>query len=533
MSTAAVSSTRVSVVSSAIASSVTAPSSSSRSSIVSSSSVSTTVSSLSAALVLQEQQPGLCVPNAINNSNGGYTGSGYIDTDGGVGVRIVWSIKAAQSSQYALTIRYANGTAASRPSELVINWGGNGKHTLPFASTGSWNTWATEQIKVDLVQGDNVIELISTDQNGLANIDQLSVSGSGLVPGACDNIGQLTSSNASVSSAMSSIHSPSSSASNSSAAANNKRYRFIWSSDFPPIPVTNSDPDDVQSIVRLALYANELDIEGVIASAGTYGMVANKKNFDTVWNAYEKVQGNLKKHHPNYPTADAFRAITYEGKGNNNGVSIQWGCGKQSADVLIGTGKDSEGSNAIIAAADKPDSRPLWVGVAGGPREVAQAIWKVRNTRSDAEAKAFIGKLRVFLIACQDGTHDYIMKTPGLFVIESKKTYSGFFCGGQSNCNRSWVNQNIIENHGPLGAIYPPRGIGSDGVCEGDSPAFMHLISAIRGINDPENPAQAGWGGQYKKGSDNKWLDGSGASMKSERDTYQKEFSERADWMLK
>ena len=56
------------------------------------------------------------------------------------------------------------------------------------------------------------------------------------------------------------------------------QHRIIISSDFPPFPVTNSDPDDVQSMVRFLLYSNEFDIEGLIASAGTFEMVAEKNN---------------------------------------------------------------------------------------------------------------------------------------------------------------------------------------------------------------------------------------------------------------
>lgn len=148
---------------------------------------------------------------------------------------------------------------------------------------------------------------------------------------------------------------------------NPKRLRVIMTSDFPPFPVTNSDPDDVQSMVRFLLYANECDVEGLIASAGTFGMVAEKKNILAVLDEYDKVDENLRKHDPKYPTADALCAVTFEGKGNNNGIKIQWGCGKQSADATVGKGKDSEASNAIIAAADKPDPRPIYIGVWGCP----------------------------------------------------------------------------------------------------------------------------------------------------------------------
>ena len=189
------------------------------------------------------------------------------------------------------------------------------------------------------------------------------------------------------------------------------RFRVIISSDFPPFPVTNSDPDDVQSMVRFLLYTNEFDVEGLIASAGTFEMVAEKKNILAVLDIYDEVDENLRKRDAKYPTADYLRSVTYEGLGNNHNIEIKWGCDKQAWTEIIGEGKDSEASNAIIAAVDKPDSRPIYICVWGGPREVAQAIWKVQNTRSKAELNHFISKLRVFLIACQDATMNGLSET--------------------------------------------------------------------------------------------------------------------------
>jgi len=310
-----------------------------------------------------------------------------------------------------------------------------------------------------------------------------------------------------------------------------QKYRIIVSSDFPPFPVTNSDPDDVQSIVRFLLYANEFDVEGLIVSAGTFDMVAEKKNMLAALDEYDKVDENLRKHDARYPTAKALRAVTYEGKGANNGVKVKWGCGKQPASEIIGKGMDSEASNAIIAAADKKDSRPLWISVWGGPREVAQAIWDVKNTRSEKELKAFVNKLRVFLIACQDGTHEWLMNEfPDLFIIESRKTYHGMF----RSDNQEWAQENIINNHGPLCAIYPPKAIAGPGVIEGDTPAFLYLVSANRGINNPEDPTQPSWGGQYvRQGSTNHYVDGPGSSTISKwKNDFQAEFKERADWCI-
>jgi hypothetical protein len=310
------------------------------------------------------------------------------------------------------------------------------------------------------------------------------------------------------------------------------QHSIIISSDFPPYPVTNSDPDDVQSMVRFLLYSNEFDVEGLIASAGTFEMVAEKKNILAVLDEYDKVDENLRKHDPGYPTADALRAVTYEGKGNNNCVKIHWGCGKQPHTEIIGKGLASEASNAIIAAADRLDPRPLWISVWGGPREVAQAIWDVKNTRNEKDLKTFISKLRIFLIACQDATHDWLMNEfPDLFIIESKITYTGMF----KSDNREWVEINIINNHGPLCAIYPPKAMSGPGVIEGDSPSFLYLLSANRGINNPEDPTQPSWGGQYvRKGTTNHYVDGSGGvSISRWKNDFQTEFRERADWCVK
>jgi hypothetical protein len=309
------------------------------------------------------------------------------------------------------------------------------------------------------------------------------------------------------------------------------QYRVIISSDFPPIPVTNSDPDDVQSMVRFLLYSNEFDVEGLIASAGTFGMVAEKKNIIAVLNKYDKVDEMLRTKDPNYPTADYLRSVTFEGMGNNHNLNIKWGCHKQPWSEIIGEGKDSEASEAIIKAADKPDPRPLYICVWGGPREIAQAIWKVKHTRSREESDVFISRLRIFLIGCQDATHAWLMNNfPDLFIIESKTTYMGMFGSG----SLSWVKTNIIDNHGPLAAIYPPKAMAGPGVIEGDSPSFLYLVSANRGINDPDDPTQPSWGGQYVQvDSTNHYIDGPGKSTISEwsRD-FQEEFRERANWML-
>ena len=179
-------------------------------------------------------------------------------------------------------------------------------------------------------------------------------------------------------------------AEDSESDAKTKRLRVVMSTDFPPIGVVKggnvpndrkSDPDDMQSMVRFLLYANECDIEGLIASAGTFATKAKKHHILDVIGRYEQVYANLKKHDPKYPTPDFLRSVTFQGR------SETWG---KKGTVNIGEGKDSEASDALIAIADKPDSRPIYIGVWGDCSVVAQAVWKVQKTRSPAELNAFL-----------------------------------------------------------------------------------------------------------------------------------------------
>jgi hypothetical protein len=333
------------------------------------------------------------------------------------------------------------------------------------------------------------------------------------------------------------------------------RLRVVISSDFPPtnvIPVkafTNgvppaqcSDPDDVQSMVRFLLYANEFDVEGLVASAGTFANVANKTNMLNMLDLYEQVYPNLKKHDPRYPTGENLRSVTWQGRDGSWGTAKVGTTSKPLAQIL-GAGKDSEASDNIIRVVDRSDPRPVWVCVWGGSREVAQAIWKVQQTRSPAELDRFLAKLRLSLIAKQDSTTDWLLDGfPSLFVILSEKNYMGMFYNMVNSdpklADLTWLNAHIRQGHGPLGAVYPPTGWDPkfQGQQEGDTPSFLHLASAVRGLNNPEKPDQEGWGGQFVRpdASKNHWFDDpAGTKTVSKwRAEVQEDFAKRADWML-
>lgn len=322
--------------------------------------------------------------------------------------------------------------------------------------------------------------------------------------------------------------------------------RVIVTADFPPLDVIpggaghgpaekRSDPDDLQSMVRLLLYANDLELEALIASSGTFANVANKQPLLDLLAVYDRVDESLRRHDPRYPTADQLRSATWQGR------SGTWG--KPAAEV-IGEGRDSEASEAIIRSVDRADPRPIWVCIWGGPCELAQALWKVRATRAPAELERFVAKLRVFMIGLggntgQDGSGQWLLDTfPRLFVIVSQKTYSGMFAQGTEWGNLAWLDTHVRQGHGPLGALYPRSGFNSEppGMQEGDSPSFLHLVSAVRGLNDPERPdREGGWGGQYERRdpATNHWYDGPGPdSIRRWLPDFQADFARRADWMV-
>lgn len=282
-------------------------------------------------------------------------------------------------------------------------------------------------------------------------------------------------------------------------AEDTDKFRVVVSTDFPPqdcrfpfaedLPTDHkSDPDDLQSMVRFLLYANEFDVEGLVVSSGTFANMAKKENMYAMLDVYEQAYPQLAAVDEDYPTADELREVTYQGRDGTYGSNQTW-------DQVIGEGKDSEASDAIIEIVDKDDPRPVWFLVWGDNSNIAQAIWKVQNTRTEEELDKFISKIRIFQIAQQDQTIDWLMDNfPELFVIYSKITYLGI-----AQNNASWVQENVIENHGPLGEAYPNRGMASDGITEGDSPSFLYLVSAVKGLSDAEDPTGESWGGTYER----------------------------------
>lgn len=216
----------------------------------------------------------------------------------------------------------------------------------------------------------------------------------------------------------------------------------------------------------------------------------NPESIDKIVSAYGEIHSNLLIHDKNYPNANSLSKL------------IKSGLPKYG---MLGVGEemDSEGSDWIIKILEEDDDRPLWISVWGGVNTLAQSLHKIKNTKSEKEAKRLISKLRVYTISDQDDSGIWTRNNfPDLFYIVSpgdeysQATWTGInsYIKGIDNTTISndWIAKHIQQNHGPLGANYPDVAWG----VEGDTPAFLSLIP--NGLNDAEHPELGGWGGRYE-----------------------------------
>lgn len=130
---------------------------------------------------------GFCaVEGTIDSNHSGYTGSGFANAENTQGAGIEWKVNAGQAGSASVSVRYANGSTADRPGTLYVNGGADGTYTINLPGTGAWTSWQTTSINIQLQQGQNTLELLANTANGLANIDSLSISGSGVSAANCE-----------------------------------------------------------------------------------------------------------------------------------------------------------------------------------------------------------------------------------------------------------------------------------------------------------------------------------------------------------
>ncbi len=302
------------------------------------------------------------------------------------------------------------------------------------------------------------------------------------------------------------------------------------------------DPDDQQSLVRLMAYANEFEIEALVASAvrvkhAPDGPVTRTNLIREIVDAFGGVLPDLRKHATGWPDVETLRERILSGNpryGRN----------------FIGDGHDTQASRRLIELIDAgTPERPLNIAIWGGQTDLAQALWRVKQDRGESGFREFAKKFRAYDINDQDGIADWMRaEFPGMFYLLAKVpdgrdktfgTYRGMYVtGDESLTSRDWVETNI-RSTGPLGALYPTKTHTNPNphAClkEGDTPSWFFFLPP--GGNDPNDPSRPGWGGQFRREADGWWRDlpakdgfDPRVTVSQWRPDFQRDFALRMSW---
>lgn len=264
-------------------------------------------------------------------------------------------------------------------------------------------------------------------------------------------------------------------------AAQEPRLRVIIETD------AGGDPDDEQSMVRFLVYANEFDIEGIIANRA---VARERENRNPIRdglgivraqvNAYGHCYANLVQHDPRFPRPERLLACTVPGyDGTEDGVDL------------------------ILRAVDSDDPRPVWFcnwgtdhGSAGSSlKRALDRVLRERGPEGYARVKS-----RIRLSSADAfGDHTTTIGPPfPIWVdtfrppIDGKRWYHRF-SALTATAGGFDIEADVRTGHGPLGALYPtntgPR------QKEGDTMTFLYLVPT--GMNDPDQPGWGSWAGRY------------------------------------
>ncbi|MDN3496830.1 DUF1593 domain-containing protein [Planococcus sp. APC 4015] len=323
-----------------------------------------------------------------------------------------------------------------------------------------------------------------------------------------------------------------------------------------PRTIITADPelDDLNSMIRLLLFSNELAIEGLIYAssrfhwrgdgAGTgffllereysepqtsWRWAPGERFIDDALDAYSQVHGNLVVHDPRYPSPDELRAVVREG----------------NIDFEGDTSHESPGSRLIADALLDDRPGPLHLQMWAGPSTVARALMSIEERHRDTpewphvhatvSAKAIITKF-----ASQDDTYDDYIRPhwPDIRVTDVMTYAWGYLIrktvrpADEHLLGAAWMRENVT-GVGALGRLYRVWGDGrqmvegdptdyfhlsgftadelraqgygvwtdpqpaGEWISEGDTPNMLHLL--VPDLRGHEHPSYGGWGGRARR----------------------------------
>ncbi|MCC6725025.1 MAG: DUF1593 domain-containing protein [Saprospiraceae bacterium] len=327
------------------------------------------------------------------------------------------------------------------------------------------------------------------------------------------------------------------------------------------IITTDGEIDDVDSYIRMLLYSNEFQIEGLIYSSsmwhykgdgnGTkftsememtrklYGEKTDLRWPGTQWmdgliGAYDKVYPKLSTHAEGYPTADYLRSVVRVGNIDFEGEME----------------RETAGSELIKRRLLDNNDAPIYLQAWGGTNTIARALKTIeeqyKNTPLWEQMYQKVSKKAIiYAILDQDATYKKYVE-PNWPDIKVYYNANQFWCLAYPwkkavappqhyLLEGKFMSDNIIHQHGPLTSMYYSWGDGQkqvgddehthgdplkmkggmwgdfekyDFISEGDSPAFLHLVDV--GLGNLERPDYGGWGGRLVQSTTvpSRWEDG-------------------------
>jgi hypothetical protein len=246
------------------------------------------------------------------------------------------------------------------------------------------------------------------------------------------------------------------------------------------------DPDDEQSLVRFLLYANEWDVEGIIANRPQARDKENRNPERTglgivrrLVKAYAECYPSLVKHDPRYPKPELLLKRTVAGyEDRDDGVKL------------------------ILAAVAADDPRPIWfcnwgTDKGSAPSSLKRALDRILKERGEQGYAAF--KDRILLSSADKFGEHTTREPPFRLWVDTfrpeldKKRWYHRFSALTATAGGFDVQRDVLTGHGPLGALYPTNTTHPQK--EGDTMAFLYLMPT--GMNDPEQPTWGSWAGRY------------------------------------
>ena len=357
----------------------------------------------------------------------------------------------------------------------------------------------------------------------------------------------------------------------------------VENTEKPRIIITqDGEVDDINSLIRTLLYANDLDIAGIVQTSSVYHYSGDEEHEPYRWmgtdwmyellDAYADCYPNLTAHDPNYPAAEELRQITVVGNVKAEG---------EMEEV-------TEGSELIRECIMDDDPRTLHIAVGGGANTTARALKSIEKAYKDTAEwedvyRKVCGKVVLAAWGAQDNAYEtYISQVwPDIPMLDVSGASGPIgYLWGQTDIpmsalkklEGSWMYENLDQGHGPLLDKYVTWGDGThldgegdsdqfgenealvgsldwwggqwmgliynryDFLSEGDSPDWLRAID--NGLRAGEDMTYGGWGGryvpmEYAANPDAVYYTSAPeTSMAHWMEAIQNDFATRADWCV-